>query len=92
MSIVQERLNAEFATLMHKNDSINGMIEKCARLAKTFFDEIPQEDAVEEALADDDSNGEESEEELDAYEEMVHENAQERDDEVDSEYEEVWDF
>jgi len=49
LKIVHQRLKAEFARVLGEgNDVVDGMIRKCAKLSKQFFDSIPLDDAAED--------------------------------------------
>ena len=52
LDLVYQRLLAEFESLSVAHDSVSGMIEKCARVAKKFYNEIGEDDAADEEMAD----------------------------------------
>jgi transposase len=63
LALVHERLLHEFEMLEESgHGAIQGMINKCVRIAKTFYDDIPEEELAEEALED------EEEDDYDDYE------------------------
>jgi transposase len=54
LSMVHERLTRAFGELEDEHDAVLGMIEKCAKTAKVFYDEITMEEEVDD---DADSDG-----------------------------------
>jgi len=56
LDLVYQRLLAEFESLSVAHNSVHGMIEKCTRVAEKFYNEIEEDDAVEEEMADNDGS------------------------------------
>ena len=56
LDLVYQRLLAEFQSLSVAHNSVHGMIEKCTRVAEKFYNEIEEDDAVEEEMADNDGS------------------------------------
>jgi hypothetical protein len=57
LALVHERLLHEFKNLEESgHGAIQGMINKCVRIAKTFYDDMPEEELAEEALEDEEDD------------------------------------
>lgn len=57
LSIVYDRLMAEFAALEENGSKfVNGVIEKCAKLSRRFYDQIQQEEDLDDGSDDDDDS------------------------------------
>jgi transposase len=57
LALVHERLLHEFKNLEESgHGAIQGMINKCVRIAKTFYDNMPEEELTEEALEDEEDD------------------------------------